>query len=126
MVCWFIKKIMLNYVDKGDNMYNFKKLKNEKIELIEDNCILLYEGKERDVSVILTNMRLIILDYPDGTDYQETLRVSRGVNYMRNKEEFFSLNISDIINIEKDKYLLNNGNYFYLKTKEIGKKIQEN
>ena len=107
-------------------MYNFKKLKNEKIELIEDNCILLYEGKERDVSVILTNMRLIILDYPDGTDYQETLRVSRGVNYMRNKEEFFSLNISDIINIEKDKYLLNNGNYFYLKTKEIGKKIQEN
>lgn len=126
MVCWFIKKIMLNYVDKGDNMYNFKKLKNEKIELIEDNCILLYEGKKRDVSVILTNMRLILLDYPDGTDYQETLRVSRGVNYMRNKEEFFSLNISDIINIEKDKYLLNNGNYFYLKTKEIGKKIQEN
>ena len=34
MVCWFIKKIMLNHVDKGDNMYNFKKLKNEKIELI--------------------------------------------------------------------------------------------
>ena len=107
-------------------MYNFKKLKNEHIELIEDNCILLYECKERNVSVILTNIRLIILDYPDGTDYQETLRVSRGVNYMRNKEEIFSLNISDIINIEKDKYLLNNGNYFYLKTKEIDKKIQEN
>ena len=26
-------------------MYNFKKLKNEHIELIEDNCILLYEEK---------------------------------------------------------------------------------
>lgn len=104
-------------------MYNFKKLKNEKIELIEDNCILLYEGKERDVSVILTNMRLILLDYPDGTDYQETLRISKGVSYMRKKEEFYSLNISDISNIEKDKYFLKNGNYFNLKTKEISKRI---
>ena len=104
-------------------MYNFKKLKNEKIELIEDNCILLYEGKERAVSVILTNMRLILLDYPDGTDYQETLRISKGVNYMRNKEEFFSINLSDIINIENGKYSLKNGNYFNLKTNEIVKRI---
>lgn len=104
-------------------MYNFKKLKNEKIELIEDNCILLYEGKERAVSVILTNMRLILLDYPDGTDYQETLRISKGVNYFRNKEEIFSIDISEIDSIKNNKYLLKNGNYFNLKTKEISKRI---
>lgn len=104
-------------------MYNFKKLKNEHIELIEDNCILLYEEKEKNISVILTNMRLILLDYPNGTDYQETLRISKGVNYMRNKEEFFFVNLSDIINIENGKYSLKNGNYFNLKTNEIGKRI---
>ena len=104
-------------------MYNFKKLKNEHIELIEDNCILLYEEKEKNISVILTNMRLILLDYPNGTDYQETLRISKGVNYMKNKEEFFSINLSDILNIENCKYTLKNGNYFNLKTNEIEKRI---
>ena len=104
-------------------MYNFKKLKNETIELIEDNCLLLYDGKEREISVILTNKRLILLDYPDGTDYQETLRISKGVNYLRNKEEIFSIEISKIDNIRKNKYVLKNGNYFNLKTKEIEKRI---
>ena len=42
---------------------------------------------------------------------------------MRNKEEFFSVNLSDIINIENGKYSLKNGNYFNLKTNEIGKRI---
>lgn len=104
-------------------MYDFKKVKDEKIEIIEDDCILLFENKERNISVILTNKRLILLDYPDKTDYQETLRISKGVNYMRNKEEFYSVNLSDILSVEKDKYILKDSNYFYLKTKNIKKEI---
>ncbi len=104
-------------------MYNFKKIKNEKIEKIEDDCVLLFNNKERSISAILTNKRLILLDYPDGTDYQETLRISNGVNYMRNKEEFYSININDILNAENDKYILKDNNYFFLKTNDINKTI---
>ncbi len=107
-------------------MYDFKKKKGEKIELIEDNCTLIVDEKEIELSVILTNMRLVFLDYPNNYDYQETLRISKGVNYMRKKEELYSIYLSDLLKIEKntfDKYILTNGNYFYLKTKEINNKI---
>lgn len=107
-------------------MYDFKKIKGEEIELIEDNCTLIVDEKEMELSVILTNMRVVFLSYPDNFDYQETLRISKGVNYMRKKEEVFSINIADLLRIENDafdKYVLKNGNCFYLKTKEIKKKI---
>ena len=48
-------------------MHDFLKLKNELIKLIKDNCLLLFDGQKRSISVIFTNYRLILLDYPNMT-----------------------------------------------------------
>ena len=42
---------------------------------------------------------------------------------MRNKEEFYSIIINDILNAENDKYVLKDSNYFFLKTNDINKTI---
>lgn len=106
-------------------MYKFKKMKNEEIILIEDDCALIYEDNKRNISVILTNMRLILLDYLTN-GYEEDLRLSRGVQYLKEKEELRSFNLNEISEIVKgdfDKYILNNSNFFYLKTKDIKNKL---
>ena len=97
-------------------MHDFLKLKNELIKLIKDNCLLLFDGQKRSISVIFTNYRLILLDYPN-YDYKEVLKISKGMDHL--KKKIFSINLSSISMIEKDKfdkYILNDGNYFRLKT----------
>lgn len=65
-------------------MYDFLKLKNESIKLIKDNCLLLFDGQKRSISVIFTNYRLILLDYPN-YDYKEVLKISKGFDYLKKK-----------------------------------------
>ena len=45
-------------------MYEFSKLEGENILLISDEAILLKENIERNISVIITNKRMLLLDYP--------------------------------------------------------------
>ena len=106
-------------------MYNFEKMEHEIIDLIEDDCILLCDGTEKNISVILTNFRLILFDYPSD-DYREVMRISRGMNYLKSKEPFLSINLEDLVKVEQrgyDKYILSNGNYFFLKTKLLINKM---
>ena len=106
-------------------MYNFEKMEHEIIDLIEDDCILLCDRTEKNISIILTNFRLILLDYLSD-DYREVMRISRGMNYLKSKEPFLSINLEDLVKVEHgdyDKYILKNGNYFFLKTKLLINKI---
>lgn len=73
-------------------MYDFEKIPGEYIISIVDDVILKENEKERNISVILTNKRLLFLDYPSGVNnYEEMVRISRGINYMRKKKHSLSL-----------------------------------
>lgn len=111
-------------------MYNFEKLEGEEIVLISDESIVKKEDEEVSISTIVTNKRMILLDYPDkSNNYEEALRTSRGVDYVLKKEPILIIELQDIVNIieenDFDKYILNTSNYFYLKDKCIKNKMKE-
>ena len=99
-------------------MYDFKMLKNEKIELIDDFFQLYIDEAVKDYTVIITNMRLLILDFPStAKNFKEDLRASQRLYYIRKKviileeikkvvkeKEFLKLYVSD------EQYLLINNN----------------
>ena len=111
-------------------IYNFNKLDNEEILLISDESILKKDDKEEKISTIVTNKRLILLDYPDASNnYEEVMRTSRGADYILQKEPILTIDLDDIKEIINennfDKYVLTTSNYFYLNDKEIKTKINE-
>jgi len=110
-------------------MYNFEKLSNEEILLISDETILKKDEKEIIISTILTNKRMILLDYPEkSNNYEEALRTSRGADYVLKKEPILLIDLKQIKNIEEenfDRYILSDSNYFYLKDENIKNKLKE-
>jgi len=111
-------------------LYNFNKLDNEEILLISDESILRKDDKEEVISTIVTNKRLILLDYPEeSNNYEEAMRTSRGADYILQKEPILIINLEEIKEIVNennfDKYMLITSNYFYLNDNEIKTKINE-
>ena len=111
-------------------MYEFLKLEEENILLISDDSILLKENVEKNISVIITDRRMLLLDYPEkSNNYEEALRTSRGSEYMLKKEPIFIIELDKIKSVEQDsnydKYILIDTNYFYLKDDNIRNKIIE-
>ena len=109
-------------------MYNFQKLDNEEILLIRDDSILKKADKDIVISTIITNKRLILLDYPSEiNNYEEAMRTSRGTDYIKQKEPILIVNLEDIKEVVKeenfDKYVLNTSNYFYLNDNEVKDKV---
>lgn len=96
-------------------LYDFKKEEDEKILLISDDTLLIHENVERNVSTIITNKRLILLDYPSGVNnYEEVLRIGRGVASIKKKEPIVSVKLKDINKVKRTKefdiYQLKDGN----------------
>lgn len=88
-------------------MYNFELLNDEKIKKIIDD-VLIYTDNKR-YTFIITNQRLLILDYPSGYhNSMEDLRISGKMNYVRMKEIILEKNINDIDRVlhEVDKYVI--------------------
>jgi hypothetical protein len=111
-------------------MYEFVKRDNEEIIIISDDSVLMVNNAEKSISSILTNQRLLLFDIPSkSNNYQEVLKVSRGVNYIKQKELILSIELNDIVDIvsekDYDKYILNDTNFFYLRDLEIKNKIKE-
>lgn len=111
-------------------MYEFLKLEKENILLISDDSILLKENVEKNISVIITDRRMLLLDYPEkSNNYEEALRTSRGSEYMLKKEPIFIIELDKIKSVEQDsnydKYILIDANYFYLEDDNIRNKIIE-
>lgn len=109
-------------------MYDFKTIDGEEIILISDNSLLKKDEDIVVISTILSNKRMILLDFPKRYDnYEEALRTSRGVNYIKVKEPLLEIDLLDIERIEEeknfDKYILKSGNYFYLKDNDIKREI---
>lgn len=111
-------------------MYEFQKNDNEEIVLISDNSILKKADKNILISIILTNKRMILLDYPvKSNNYEEAMRTSRGTSYILKKEPILIIDLKEIESIieddDFDKYVLDTSNYFYLKDISVRNKIKE-
>ena len=80
-------------------MYNYKLLDNEEIALIDDNVII--KDKDNLYTVIITNKRLLVLDYPSGVyNSMEDLRISGNINYVKMKEIILDKKIDEIKKID--------------------------
>ena len=111
-------------------MYNFKIMDGEEIILISDNSLLKKDEDIVEISTILSDKRMILLDFPSkDNNYEEALRTSRGVDYFKMKEVILEINLQDIKDLipekEFDQYILTNGNYFYLKDEKIKKEVKK-
>jgi hypothetical protein len=84
-------------------MYDFKLNKDEETRLISDNTIVYTKNKERNMTCIITNQRLLILDYPSGVhNSAEDLRISGKMTYIKKKEVIGGIDLKDIETIIKE------------------------
>lgn len=111
-------------------MYDFKLNKNEEIKLISNNTIVYTAKEEKNVTCIISNQRLLILDYPSKIyNSAEDLRISGKMTYIRKKEIAADINLKDITSITKEnnyyKIELNNKRYINLSDEEIIKYLKK-
>ena len=107
-------------------MYEFDKLNGEIIKLITDEVFITLEDQKRLVSGIVTNKRLILLDYLEGyNNYEEAMRTGLNMGSIKKKYPILLIDNNDIKEIKEtkyyDKYILNNNSYFNIESKEIKK-----
>lgn len=86
-------------------MYHFTLLDEEEIIKIFDELMIRQGDKQKLISAILTNKRLLLFEFVD-SDPIETLRTARGVSPIRNKEVSYIINLDSIESIRKDDYYL--------------------
>ena len=81
-------------------MYNFNLINNEEIRLIVDDVLVYSDNKL--YTFIITNKRLLVLDYPSGLyNSMEDLRIAGKMNYVRMKEIIFEKELNDIKKVYK-------------------------
>ena len=87
-------------------MYDILFNKNEEIQLISDDTKIYIQKTYKTYTCIITNQRLLILDYPSPYhNSKEDLRISGKMTYIRKKEVISSVDLKDIISIDyKNKY----------------------
>lgn len=105
-------------------MYDFKLEQNEEVKLISDNTIIYFDKESKNYTSIITNKRLLILDYPSGVhNSAEDLRISGRMTYIRKKEVISEIYLNDMISLENEKQfykiILQNGKYLNINDDEI-------
>ena len=79
-------------------MYDFKLEQNEEVKLISDNTIIYFDKESKNYTSIITNKRLLILDYPSGVhNSAEDLRISGRMTYIRKKEVISEIYLNDMV-----------------------------
>lgn len=111
-------------------MYDLILKENEKVKLISDNTIIYTNSDNKLYTTIITNQRLLFLDYPSQMyNSSEDLRLSGKINYIRKKEIIEAIELEDIISIEKETYNyrinIKNNKYLYIKDDEIINYLQK-
>lgn len=97
---------------------------SEKIVLVDDKAKLLGDAKEKAVCVVITTNRFII--YEDGNkqvDSKEILRITKGMTCLPDYDKLLESEVTFFEQIVRgenfDKYVFQNGNYFYLRSDVI-------
>lgn len=82
-------------------MYNFALLENENIDFISDNSKILENDNYSEYSIIITNLRLLILNFPNpARNSMEDLRCSQRASYIPKKEILFQIELDKIMKIK--------------------------
>ena len=104
-------------------MYNIDLQENEIIIYNNDESKLKTQDKILDVSLVITNNRLIILqDTNKLGNMNNVLRTTKGLGFIPNREIIFQININEIKNIiynEYTKILFNNNTFIEIKDDNI-------
>lgn len=98
-------------------MYDLKLHNSEEIKLISDDVVIYTPKEEIHVTGIITNQRLLILDYPSGIhNSAEDLRITGRMTYIRKKEVIGEIILTDIkaLKKEKDYYKIELNNKEYI------------
>ncbi len=109
-------------------MYNFTLQKNEETISIFDNAYIKQGDNEKETTIILTNQRLLFLEYL-ANDPNEDLRIGRGIQYLRAQEVYYEFPLKDIEKISFNKLYkvkLKNGVEFEFEDQNLYKLLKEN
>lgn len=85
-------------------MYNFELTNNEEVIKIFDEIFIKQGENEKNTTIVLTNKRLLFLDYITPNEGLEVLRIARGADYIKYKDVYYQIHLNDIESIIKDKY----------------------
>ena len=103
-------------------MYDINLNKNEKILLISDETII----KDHIYSSVITNQRLIILDYPSSYhNSQEELRILNKMNYIKMKEIIYESSLKNIKTINNNQIIYNDNTDIVIKDDNVINKLKE-
>ena len=103
-------------------MLEYILLEKEEIKLLSDKSLLRVENKEIPITTLITNQRMLLFDYPKDEEFFRSGPQINPIVRMK-KEIILETRLSEIEKIiETDKgskYVLKNGNYFYLTDSKI-------
>lgn len=85
-------------------MYNFELMDNEKVIKIFDEILIKQEDNQKTTTIVLTDKRLLFLDYVTPNEGSEVLRIARGANYIKYKEVYYQIDLNKIVDITKKEY----------------------
>ncbi len=86
-------------------MYNINLEANEKIILIQEKILIT---KNKLTTVALTNKRILFLD--NFAESSEVLRISNGVDYIKEQDVYFSIELGKV-ELKNNKLIINNDIY---------------
>ena len=92
-------------------MYNINLLKNEQVIAVFDDTFIKQSKNQKLTTIAITNQRLLFLDYFNETSIEETLRIAKGIDYLRQKEIYYKIELKDITEVLED-------DYYYIKLKD--------
>lgn len=109
-------------------MYNFELINDEEVIEIFDEVFAKQNENGVNTTIVLTNKRLLFLDYITPNEGLEVLRIARGASYVKYKEIYCQINLTDITKIIKDEYyqvVLKNGITFEFNSDELYKLLKK-
>ena len=92
-------------------MYNFNFIEDEKLIEVFDEILIKQDKKEKITTIALTDNRLLFLDYITNDGY-EALKIAKGINFMRYKDVYHQIDLSNIESIK------NNDEYYLITLKD--------
>lgn len=108
-------------------MYNFELIDNEEVIKIFDEIFLKQGENEKITTIILTNKRLLFLDYLVLNEGLEVLRIAKGADYIKYKDVYYQIDLNDIVNIISSEYyqvILKNKISFEFENEELYNLLQ--
>ncbi len=82
-------------------MYKYTLNDKEDVIKIFNNLYVKQGSNEKTTSAILTNQRLLFLDYIVQNEGLEVLRIARGSQAIQYKEVYYQINLNDIKKLNK-------------------------